>query len=480
MMQRTRRWMAGILLSTLALGLSTFSSAQSYAPVNEKPPQLAREFRAAWIASIYNLDWPSSPGLSAAAQQAQLRAILDKLVALKMNAVVFQVRAQCDAMYSSPYEPWSSSLTGRMGGSPGYDPLAFCIREAHARGIEVHAWFNPFRALSSSSQSVSGSHVSRSAPHITKRYGSMIWCDPAHPETRSRALKAILDVVKRYDIDGVHLDDYFYPYPSGGLRFADGKSPAERRAYIDGFVNNLYSAVKRQKPWVRVGISPFGIWKPGVPSGIEAGLNAYEDLAGDARKWLNNGWVDYLAPQLYWRDSPRKQSFSHLLGWWRQQGSRPVWPGIATARINSSEDPGRPASEIIRQIQLSRQIGRNWNGHLHWSAKSLMTNKGGIANQLASVYTQPAAVPPMPWINRNTPASPGVGATIKGNNTVIQIQASGASKIAVQARYGGTWRTVRILPGYSKGTTIPRADSIAITTLDRYGNASPPKVLGTR
>lgn len=227
--------------------LTATSHAQSYNPSADQPPALAREFRGAWIACIYNIDWPSTSGLSASAQQAEMRGILDKLASLKMNAVIFQVRPQCDAVYASSMEPWSSCLTGTMGRSPGYDPLAYCIKEAHARGIEVHAWFNPFRALSNNSQQIAANHVCRIAPNTTKKFGSMTWCDPASSDTRTRALNVILDVVKRYDIDGVHLDDYFYPYPSNNLRFTDGKSPAERRSYVDGFVSNLYSAVKRQK-----------------------------------------------------------------------------------------------------------------------------------------------------------------------------------------------------------------------------------------
>lgn len=467
------------IATLITLALAGLASGQSYAPVNEKPPQLAREFRGAWIATIYNIDWPSSPGLGAGTQQAELRNILDKVAALKMNAVMFQVRAQCDATYASSLEPWSSSLTGTMGRSPGYDPLAYCIQQAHARGIEVHAWFNPFRALSSNSQSVAGSHVTRSQPGLTKRFGTMTWCDPAYDETRARALRAILDVVRRYDIDGVHLDDYFYPYPSGNLRFADGKSPAQRRAYVDDFVSNLYGAVKRQKPWVRVGISPFGIWRPGVPSGIEAGIDSYEQLAGDSRKWLKNGWLDYLAPQLYWRISPQKQSYPLLLTWWRQQGSRPVWPGIATERIGGSD--GRGASEITNQIDLSRKIGKNWNGHIHWSAKALVRNQGGIATRLANTYTQPAAIPPMPWVNNRSPEAPGVSAAAEGGNTIVRcIPAANTAKIAIQAKIGGDWRTVRIVPAGSQNTTIPRAEAIAVTALDRFGNASAPKVLGIR
>jgi uncharacterized lipoprotein YddW (UPF0748 family) len=468
-----------LIISLVSCLLATLSQAQPYAPVNDRPPALAREFRGAWIASIYNIDWPSSPGLSAGGQQAELRGILDKVAALKMNAVVFQVRPQCDAVYSSSMEPWSSSLTGTMGQSPGYDPLAYCIQQAHARGIEVHAWFNPFRALSNSSQKVAGNHVTRSMPHITKKFGTMVWCDPASEATRSRALNVILDVVRRYDIDGVHLDDYFYPYPSGSLRFPDGKSPAERRSYVDGFVSNLYSAVKRQKSWVRVGISPFGIWRPGVPSGIEAGIDSYEQLAGDSRKWLKNGWVDYLAPQLYWRISPQKQSFPLLLSWWRQQGSRPVWPGIATERIGGSD--GRGAGEITSQIDISRKTGKNWNGHIHWSAKSLVKNQGGIATKLANTYTQPAAIPPMPWLSSKAPGSPGLSAAADGTTTVVRWQPDGnTAKIAIQAKIGGTWRTMKIVPGSSQSLTIPRADAVAATALDRFGNASPPKVLGLR
>jgi uncharacterized lipoprotein YddW (UPF0748 family) len=239
--------------------------------------------------------------------------------------------------------------------------------------------------------------------------------------------------------------------------------------------------VKKQKPWVRVGISPFGIWRPGVPEGIEAGVDAYEHLAADARKWLTNGWVDYMAPQLYWRISPRKQSYPVLLEWWRAQGSRPVWPGIATTRIQSSEDPGRPASEIINQIDLSRKIGKNYAGHLHWSVKGLMKNQGGICTALQQVYTQPVAVPPMPWISKAIPAQTAATASISGENTTIRWSPpQGVSKIAIQARNSGTWRTVAIVPAGSTSVSLPRAEAFAVSSLDRYGNVSKPKVLGLR
>jgi uncharacterized lipoprotein YddW (UPF0748 family) len=320
---------------------------------------------------------------------------------------------------------------------------------------------------------------------LVKRYGTGAWCDPAQPATRQRALAAVLDVVRRYDIDGVHLDDYFYPYPAGGRAFPDGRTPAQRRGYVDEFVSSLYVAVKRDKPWVRVGISPFGIWRPGVPAGIEAGLDAYEQLAADSRKWLRAGWVDYLAPQLYWRIEPRKQSFSALLEWWRQQGDRPVWPGIATTRIRSTEDPGRPASEIVHQIDFSRRIGRNWVGHIHWSAKGLVQNRGGISTLLAKgTYAEPALVPPMPWLSRAAPSPPVVSASIQGQVTEARWQGGGGSvaKWAVQARHGKRWRTACVLSARSTSARLGPADgrlpdAVAVSAVDRFGNTSAATVV---
>lgn len=451
--------------------------AQSYIPSSEKPPRIIREFRAAWVAAVYNIDWPSKKDLSEAAQKAEAQAILDQLLALKMNAVILQVRPHADALYASKHEPWSQWLTGTMGKPSNYDPLDYWIQEAHQRGIEVHAWFNPFRALANTQHPVSKNHISRTKPHIIHKYGTMLWADPSHPDTRAQALKVMLDVVRRYDVDGLHLDDYFYPYPSGNLRFDDGKTPSQRREVVDAFVSKLYQEVKKEKPWVRVGISPFGIWRPGIPEGIEAGVDCYEHLAADSRKWLKNGWLDYLAPQLYWRISPKKQSYSALLEWWRDQGSRPVWPGIATSRIQSAEDPGRPASEIIQQIQLSRTIGKNWVGHIHWSAKALMQNQGGILQELSHIYTQPVAMPPMPWLNAVAPPQPVANATLKANQTLIKWTTDKATKIAIQARYGIHWQTVAIPPANKKSISIPIAESIAITAIDRYGNTSTPTVL---
>ena len=475
------RWLVflGIWISAVTV------SAQEYRPSREKPAVLPREFRGAWAACVYNIDWPSRKGLSAGAQQAELRRILDKMASLNMNALIFQVRPNADAVYRSSIEPWSPWLTGTMGKSPGYDPLAYCISQAHARGIEVHVWFNPFRALPNASQPASSNHVSRTHPSVIKRFKISKWMDPSSSFTRSRALTVMMDVVKRYDIDGLHIDDYFYPYPDvdkqgrAKQQFPDGKSASQRRAAVDGFVKDMYKTVKAEKPWVRVGISPFGIWKPGVPRGVEAKINAYEHLAADSRKWLRNGWCDYLSPQLYWRvQGP--QSYSSLLSWWRKQGRRPVWPGIATSRIKSSEDPGRPASEIIRQVNLSRTTGKNWVGHVHWSVKALMQNRGGVSSGLQrEMYRYPALVPPMPWLSKAVPPSPSVRA--RGGRDSVQVswgRVPAAAKYAVQVRGQEGWYLAKVLPaGASKLTLNGAPLAVAVSAIDRYGTASKPTVL---
>jgi len=469
----------------LAMGLALPGVGQEFRRVAEEVPEPPREFRGAWVAVVHNIDWPSAKGLSAERQQEELRRILDRMASLRMNAVLLQVRPHADAVYESPREPWSHWLSGTMGRSPGYDPLAFCIEEAHRRGIEVHAWFNPFRALSNASHGASADHVTRAAPEITKRYGNLVWCDPGAEATRARALAAILDVVRRYEVDGVHLDDYFYPYPTGGREFPDGRDPAQRREIIDGFVQRLYGEVKQAKPWVRVGISPFGIWRPGVPAGIEAGLDAYEDLGCDARKWLAEGWVDYLAPQLYWRDQPRKQSFSALLEWWRGQGDRPVWPGIASARVASREDPGRPAGEIARQVELSRTIGRDSRGHIHWNASALVDDRGGVSRLLArEAYGEAAVVPAMPWLRRAAVAPPRVAAELAEGRVRVRWQAADAAtaRYAVMGRTGRSWRLLRVAPASAGGVELAARDgglpqAVAVRALDRFGNLSSPVVL---
>ncbi|MDB4363845.1 family 10 glycosylhydrolase [Akkermansiaceae bacterium] len=457
---------------------------QTYKASSERPPVIPREFRGAWSACVYNIDWPSQGGLSVGAQKAEMVAMLNKMASLKMNALIFQVRPNADAVYASKYEPWSHWISGTMGRSPGYDPLAYCLQQAYARGIEVHAWFNPFRALPNKDQAVSSKHVSLTHPSVIRLFKNYKWMDPSSSFTQQRALSVIMDVVNRYDVDGIHIDDYFYPYPDvskNGVAkqiFPDGKTESQRRSYVNKFVENMYASVKKAKPWVRVGISPFGIWRPGVPAGTTATIDSYKHLSADSRKWLQSGWCDYLSPQLYWRINSA-QSYTRLLTWWRAQGKRPVWPGIASARINSTEDPGRPVSEIINQVSYSRSIGRNYAGHVFWSAKSLIKNRGGINSSLTkNVYQQPALVPPMPWISQTAPATPRVRAAGGGGGTTVSwSRVPGCGKYAVQARYGKHW----VLSAVSSGTLVKiggTPDAIAVSSVDRYGMTSLPAVVG--
>jgi len=383
------------------LSLSLLALLAAFAPLRAAP-----EFRGAWVATVHNLDWPSKPGLPAAVQKGELRAILDRAQSLKLNAILFQVRPASDALYASDREPWSVFLSGRQGADPGYDPLSYAIAEAHARGIELHAWFNPFRASTKTTGPFASNHVTQTHPEWVRTYAGQRYIDPGVPEARRYVLEVMLDVVRRYDIDGLHIDDYFYPYPVGGASFPDetswqrygassGMSRADwRRDNVNRFIEAMYRGVKGVKPSVRVGISPFGIWRPGVPETTQAGLDSFDQLFADSRHWLAQGWCDYLAPQLYWSIEPAKQSFPVLLNWWRQQSraGKPIWPGIATERVGSS----RPAGEMARQIELTRQGELNGGapGHIHWNMKALMNNKGGVSELLKrQVYLDKAETP---------------------------------------------------------------------------------------
>ena len=322
-----------------------------------EPPPVPREFRAAWIASVANIDWPSRPGLSTWQQQAELRAMFDRAAELNLNAVLLQVRPSADALYASPYEPWSAYLTGREGSAPEpfYDPLTFAVAEAHARGLELHAWFNPYRARHVSAKGPPAkTHISVTHPELVRRYGGYLWMDPGEPAVIRQTLTVMLDVVKRYDVDGIHIDDYFYPYPTTGSDSADVPFPDSvsyaayrrrggrlarddwRRHNVDTLVQQLYVRTKALKPWVKVGISPFGIWRPGNPGQIK-GFDSFAKLYGDSRRWLHEGWIDYFTPQLYWPVAQTAQSYPVLLDWWIRENvrGRHIWPGHNASRAAS-------------------------------------------------------------------------------------------------------------------------------------------------
>lgn len=464
------------------------------------PPEIRREFRGVWVATVANIDWPSKPGLPAETQQAELKAIFDKCVALKLNAVVLQVRPMCDAFYKSDLEPWSEFLTGTLGKDPGYDPLAFAVKEAHERGLELHAWFNPYRAHQPSATSpIPDNHIVKKRPDLAKPYGKHYWLNPTNPAVADYTLKVVLDVVRRYDVDGVHMDDYFYPYAE---KDADGKTipfPDDdtwaayqksggklsrsdwRRAAVDDFVERLYRDVKKEKKWVKVGISPFGIWRPGNPPGIE-GFDQYEGLFADAKKWLNQGWVDYFTPQLYWPIAQEKQSYPKLLAWWAGENTqkRHLWPGNIPSRVRR-KDKGWSPTEIVDQIKATRaQAGAT--GNIHFSMKALMHNTGGVSDALAQVYDEPALVPASRWLDDQPPPKPR--AELQGGVKDLRVVpgAGEATRLfAVRVKTGGKWDT-RIYPAAGKPevrVALPEAwDQVLVTAVDRNGNESAPVGMG--
>ncbi|MFO0936955.1 MAG: family 10 glycosylhydrolase [Gemmataceae bacterium] len=372
-------------------------------PASSKP-----EFRGVWVATVANIDWPSKPGLSAEIQKQELIALLDRCKQLNLNAVIFQIRPMCDALYESKLEPWSGFLTGQQGRNPGYDPLALAVTEAHRRGLELHCWFNPYRAWHPSCKGEPASnHIVKSRPDMARKYGKHFWLVPTHPDVPRHSLAVVLDVVKRYDIDGIHMDDYFYPYPEldenkKEIPFPDdetwdayrkqGGTLARddwRRAAVNLFVKTLYQETHQCKPWVKVGISPFGIWRPGYPPGIK-GFDQYARLYADAKLWLNVGWVDYFTPQLYWPIDKPEQSYPKLLDWWASQNTknRHLWVGNYTGKWS--------AEEIGKQIEITRSHGQA-GGNVHFSMKSL---KGDRAKALGRLYAEPAAVPETPWLKK--------------------------------------------------------------------------------
>ena len=457
-----------------------------------------REYRAAWVATVGNIDWPSSNRLSVAAQKAELTAILDRAAKLKLNAVIFQVRPGCDALYASTIEPWSEYLTGEMGKAPEpfYDPLAFAIDEAHKRGLELHAWFNPYRARHASAQSpVSPNHVSKTRPSLVREYGRYLWLDPGEKAVQDYSLSVVMDVVRRYDVDGVHFDDYFYPYKERGrdgkeLDFPDdasweryGKNSGFsrddwRRENVNRFIERVYSSVKSAKPWVKFGVSPFGIWRPGNPPQIK-GFDAYASLYADARKWLEKGWVDYFAPQLYWAIEPPEQSYPVLLKWWAQQNARHrhLVPGLNSTQTRRRWQP----EEILNQIRIARkQPGAS--GHIHWNMSSLL-GASRLADALAKeVYAQPALIPAAPWLDQTPPGKPRLG--INSAASRVSWESSGSEPAALwllQTRDGSRW-SARVLPGSSRWAELdPKAPSaVALSAVDRYGNLSSPAVLERR
>ena len=470
--------------------------------INEKLVHPQREFRAAWVASVANINWPSKPGLTSDEQQTEALAILDYLYYNKFNAVILQVRPQADALYPSELEPWSYFLTGEQNKPPDpyYDPLEFWTNEAHKRGIELHAWINPYRAHHNTGKEISEKSYIKTNPegvyYLKEGYW---WMDPSLKSTQDHTSKVVRDIVKRYDIDGIHLDDYFYPYPSynGNQDFPDDAPWLSyvtnggelsrgdwRRNAINTLIERLYKEIKEEKRHVKFGLSPFGIWRPGFPTSVE-GFDQYDKLYADAKLWLNKGWIDYFTPQLYWPSYKINTSFPVLLGWWQSENThqRHLWPGINTA---NDKNILLNNQEVISQIMISRGMLPMSPGVVHWSMSALTKNPSLTKELNEGVYKKPALVPASPWLDNHAPKPPEVFLGEQNDSLLIRWEAKDEDvfKWVLYFQYDSKWEqrifnkqeTETLIKLYNNKTPEPdKLKYIIVTAIDRTGNESAQK-----
>ncbi|NLU66264.1 family 10 glycosylhydrolase [Streptomyces sp. HNM0574] len=411
---------AGALAGSLAAG-DTAAAART-APVRAAGPGPvlgrwpggdAHEMRGMWLATVDNRDWPSEAGLSPDAQRRELTASLDAAADRRLNTVFFQARPTADALWPSPHEPWSEWLTGEQGRDPGWDPLDFVVREARRRKLEVEAWFNPYRiALHDDPGRLVAGHPAREHPEWAVRYGGQLYYNPGLPEVRRFVQDAMLHAVERYDVAGVHWDDYFYPYPVLGEVFDDGAAYREhrgdfpdlaswRRHNIDTLVREMSARVHRAKPWVRFGVSPFGVWRneetDPAGSATRAGVQTYDDLYADSRKWVREGWLDYVTPQLYWHLGFPAADYAELTRWWSRtvRGTRArlhIGEGLYKAGDRAQPAPWQDPAELSRHLTHCRDL-REVRGHVFFSAKEVAEDRAGAMARVVRDHYERRSAP---------------------------------------------------------------------------------------
>lgn len=385
------------------------------------PANPKREFRGAWLHVIGQSQWQNK---TPAQQRNYIVDQFDKLEDAGCNAVIFQVRPTADALYESKLEPWSAWLTGKRGKapSPAWDPMAFAIEEAHRRGMEFHAWLNPYRVTSSAKDVLPASHAANKEPHRFVKFNGQTFFDPAYQENRDFICEVIDDITRRYNVDAIHIDDYFYPYPANGKKFdADQRSYAKfgkgmnksdwRRHNVDLLIEQIHKTIKSRKPWVRFGVSPFGIWrnKSSDPRGsASSGLQNYDDLYADVLLWVNKGWIDYNVPQIYWEIGHKAADYDKLIRWWsRYAAGRPLIIGQDVERSVKAADLKNPAiNQVPEKFRLQRTLP-NIDGNCLWYSAAVVRNVGNIANALQNTYQRrPALQPLMPFIDNKAPKKP--------------------------------------------------------------------------
>lgn len=397
--------------------------------IAQTPSKIApkREFRGVWVATVANIDWPSKPGLTIDQQKSELISLLDQHKANGMNAILLQVRPAADAFYAKSREPWSQWLMGKQGlaPAPGYDPLEFAIKEAHFRGMELHAWFNPYRATTSANTVVSADHMTRKHPELFFVYGGKKQFDPGIPEVREYIVQVVLDVVKGYDVDGIHFDDYFYPYKIAGQTINDAATFSKypngftnigdwRRNNVDLLIKQLDDSIHHYKKYVKFGLSPFAIWRNAsedVLGSATNGLSNYSELYADSRKWVKEGWVDYINPQVYFSMTRKAAPFATLVDWWTNNTyGRHLYIGQGPYLIHNGTTKKEAAWALSNQIPNQIRYIRNSNlvqGSVFFSSKSFSTVARALGDSLKNnFYRYPALPPQMPWLDDVVPNQP--------------------------------------------------------------------------
>ena len=377
--------------------------------------QPKREFRGAWIQCVNN----QFNGIGRDKMQQTLTYQLDELQKTGINAILFQVRPEGDALYQSSLEPWSRYLTGQQGRAPQpyWDPLQWMIDQCHQRGMELHAWINPFRAKTAGTPQQTSAYY-RQHPDRFFQYDKLLLFDPGYPENRSYICHVAADIIRRYDVDGLHIDDYFYPYPVAGevirddasyARFGQGMDRNDwRRANVNAFMHEMYDSIHFAKPWVKFGVSPFGIYRNqrNDPNGSATnGLQNYDDLYADILLWVRNGWVDYNIPQIYWEIGNKAADYETLIRWWAQNCSqRPLIIGQDVERTVKFPDTTNPSThQVYQKYNLQRSLP-GVQGSCQWYAKACVDNPSNYTTVLRQVYHQhPALQPAMPWLDKKAP-----------------------------------------------------------------------------
>lgn len=481
----------------------------------QTPPK--RELRAAWLSTFLNLDWPSTSGRTVQQVKDSVTKLLIMHRQTGINALYVQVRSECDAIYPSSIEPWSSAVTGVQGTPPanGFDPLQFVIDECRRLGIEVHAWLNPYRAVNNFNNiaNYAATHVAKIHPEWLLAQGTLRILDPGIPEVRDYVINVVMDIVRRYDVDGIHFDDYFYPYPSAGgtptpPRFNDNATFAAfprgftnqndwRRDNINLLIQRTYDSIKIIKPWTKFGVSPFGIWRnqsSDATGSATNGLQSYSDVFADSKKWIEQGWVDYLTPQIYWSIGFTVANYSVLVPWWNSNANnRHIYAGHAAYKVNADADANwNNPSQINNQVRLNRSYNQVY-GSCFFRTRNFALNPLFFRDSLMQyVYTKPALLPAMPWRDNVSPQpASNLTVSITGNSVQLNWSKSPATtneldKVRQYVIYRFNTSTINLndvnavqyitandaTATYTDADLAPGTYYYVVTALDRFHNES--------